>query len=791
MYCTDQLGNPQLVEPARTELTVELIRTLATHAVNSPAAEREAIFAAARRVSQDAQRTMPPSPRLVLIRLQDALTLLAQGELGRQELEAGALPADRHEATRQALREATELLETLDKELTREIPLRRRTAPRPGELSAEQIFSLQQHVQHQLARAYRNRALLFDPASSDRLSLLIQATETLQRPLTQLPPDDPLVQAIQLDLAECQRLLGRLDEAAQLVAGLDIEGIDASVRLRARAELIRLAIAKNNLPAMQRFIDLGRTAAGQSAAELDFAWFEAFLLQARRASEGKDLDAARRFQDQAAETARFLDETYGPYWGRRADQLLVAAIPRGAGVVNVPLLSRTADSLFLKGDFDRAIAAYDDASAQARAAGDLNASFDLAYKAALVEQKRERHAESARRFRNLGKAFAAHPQAAQAHLLAAWHLAQVVKTDAGATSDYEAILREHLALWPTAESAAQARIWMGRLEENRQQWAAAIEAYGGVPRGSPHFAAAIAGLATCWPQRLAQQAAAGVLKTDEVTQALRQFQQAMVGPENQLPERFSAAEQTAALAAAELVLNYQPTAAAEAEGMLRAALARSPDAPSAWKSAAQAQLVVALAGQPSRQDEALALVREVGSSSTEQMLALLAGLSQVARQSRAETRGPIARVQLAAVDLLWPSRAQLPVAARHSLDRVRAEALAAAGRRDEALAAYAQLVKEQPDNGTIQEDYADLLLAGTDKTSLTAALSQWRIIASRTKPRTPRWFKAKYSVALAQLQLGDPAGAATLLRFLLETPPGLKGTGWEEPFGKLLARCAN
>ncbi|MDX1947774.1 MAG: hypothetical protein SFU86_20420 [Pirellulaceae bacterium] len=80
-------------------------------------------------------------------------------------------------------------------------------------------------------------------------------------------------------------------------------------------------------------------------------------------------------------------------------------------------------------------------------------------------------------------------------------------------------------------------------------------------------------------------------------------------------------------------------------------------------------------------------------------------------------------------------------------------------------------------------------MAGTDKGSLTAALSQWRIIASRTKPRTPRWFKAKYSVALAQLQLGDPAGAATLLRFLLETPPGLKGTGWEEAFTKLLARC--
>ena len=382
---------------------------------------------------------MPPSPRIVLVRLQDALTLLAQGEMGRQELQAGALAADRQEVTRQALRDATELLESLDKELAREIPLRHRTPPRPGELSAEQLFSLQQHVQHQLARAYRNRALLFDSASSDRLSLLIQASETLQKSLAQLPADEPLAQTMQLDLAECQRLLGRTGEAAQLVGGLDADGIEPGVRLRARAELIRVAIAQNNLAAMQRLIELGRTEGSQSAAELDFAWFEAFLVQARIAGEAKDLEATRKWQDQAAETARFLDETYGPYWGRRADQLLVAAIPRGAGVVNVPLLSRTADSLFLKGDFDQAIAAYDDASAQARAAGDLNAAFDLAYKAALVEQKRERHAVAARRFRTLGKGLATHPQAAQAHLLAAWHQAQAVKADAGGTSDYEAM----------------------------------------------------------------------------------------------------------------------------------------------------------------------------------------------------------------------------------------------------------------------------------------------------------------------------------------------------------------
>ena len=54
----------------------------------------------------------------------------------------------------------------------------------------------------------------------------------------------------------------------------------------------------------------------------------------------------------------------------------------------------------------------------------------------------------------------------------------------------------------------------------------------------------------------------------------------------------------AALAAAELILLHQPEQAHAAEQMLEQALSQSPDAPAPWKAAAQAQLVIALAGPP-------------------------------------------------------------------------------------------------------------------------------------------------------------------------------------------------
>ena len=716
-YCRDKLQRTGAQDAAQASLTIELIRTLAGHAANGKPEEREALWSEARQAAAEFMRRTPPHPRAILVRLQDALTPLAIGELARQEFEAGALPAQRLDPALAALREATNLLEVLDRELTREIPLRRRAPPAQGGLSADELFSLQQHVQHQLARAQRNRALLFERGSDDRVALLSAAALTLQRPLTQLSADEPLLAQIQLDLAQCQRLLGRLDEAGQLAAALDHEGTPPVIRLRARAELVRLAIAQVNPAAIQRLLDEGRGEAGESSAELDFAFLEAQLTLARLASEGKwplasakpAAENSKEYQDQAAETAELLEEEHGPYWGRRADQLLVTSLPRGSGRGNLQLLARTADSLYVKGEMGQAIAAYDEASAQARADGELNAAFDLAYKAALAEQGRKKHVEAANRLRILSKSFATHAQAPPAHLLAAWNAAQVASANPAAVNSYATILREHLNTWPAADTGPQARVWLGKLKELQAAWEEAIEAYDGVPRSSPHFHAAIAGLARAWPARLAELAAAGKPTAEAAAEAIQSLKSALVDDANKLPEQWTETDRAIALAAAELIARYQPSDAAQAVELLEAAMHQADEAPAQWKAAANLTLTLAAAELPAR--------------------------------------------------------------------------------RGEALASLAKLARDDPDNAAIQEKYADLLLAAGDAASLKLALDRWRIIASRSKPRTPRWHKAKYSVALAQYRLNDRAGAATLLKYLLETPPGLKGTEWEARCTDLLHQC--
>ena len=267
------------------------------------------------------------------------------------------------------------------------------------------------------------------------------------------------------------------------------------------------------------------------------------------------------------------------------------------------------------------------------------------------------------------------------------------------------------------------------------------------------------------------------------------FKRALTGPDNRWPERWTDADRTAALAAAELIVAYQPGSASDAEELLRRSLVGAFDAPPLWQIAAQAQLVVAVAAQGGRQRDALTELDAIGAASADQMLAVLAGLSQVAERSPERSRAQIANVQLAAVAMIAKARDPLNREQQVTLARVEAEALAATGRRDQALVAYEQLAKSDLASGAVQAGYARMLIASSDPAQLRQALDQWRIVANRSQPRTPRWFEAKYSVALAQFKLGDRAEATTLIRYFLETPPGLSGTEWDAKFRELLRRC--
>ena len=101
----------------------------------------------------------------------------------------------------------------------------------------------------------------------------------------------------------------------------------------------------------------------------------------------------------------------------------------------------------------------------------------------------------------------------------------------------------------------------------------------------------------------------------------------------------------------------------------------------------------------------------------------------------------------------------------------------------------AQLVKDQPDSGPVQEAYAASLLESGDAKLLQAALAQWQRIARRSEPSKPRWLRAQYSAALTHFKLGDKTSAAAVLRSAPNKPPGSLTTEWREQYQALLKQC--
>ncbi len=786
-FCKERLSLPALDDVSRAELTVELLRTHTLHAIHEALPQRAIWFKQAHDVAADYSRGK--QPRGVLVQLQDALAWMAEGELAAAEFRAGVIAATELDRALTPLRTAATALENLDKQLSREIPLVRRRALAPGELSADELFSLQQHVLHQWARVCRTRGELYAAKSPDRIALIQQAQEILKTPLTQLVPEEPLANQVRLELAICERLLGNFQQASELLALLDADPKPAALRLNARAERVRAALEGRNLAAALQLHQQGRTLAGHSAPELDLAWLETYIAAWQQAQQQRNAVDSQAWQEKAAGMARFLQQTHGTYWGRRGDQLLVHALGGSAGGAGAAVLARTADNFYLKGELDQAATTYEKAADQAFAAGDANSAFELAFKGALVQQKRQLFADAARRLRAVAMREVSHPQAPVAHLQACWNAAQEVRRDPQTAESYVSLLNEHLQNWSEDESSAQAAIWLGQWHSAKGQWREAFAAYALTPRGSTKLSEAVPLAATAAKQWLAGLVEAGKSPTAELPVAVGFFQQVLFEGDTRLPERWTQTHRDAALAVAELRLAYDSNAAAEVEALLSAAIQSTVDPPAAWLQEAALQRLLALAVLPGREREALAAIEQSAGASPQQLLAGVDRLSKIAVTSPPSLRAVVARLQLQTIALLDSRRNVLQPAERVTLDRVRAEALLLSGKRDDAFALYAKLVKENPDNGPLQEGYADALLTSTDKATLQQALDQWRRIAARTKARTPRWFKAKYSVALAQYKLGDKQAAGQLLHYTLETPPGLDGTGWQAPFAELLKRC--
>ncbi len=793
-YCHDRLDDPDLDDAQRAILVIERSRCLAEWAASSSADVRGPLWDRATKAIDDFAQQNANHPRRLPIRLQGALAVLARGELARQEAQVVAerdrllLEARTH--VRTAIRRLRELSDQVDADL------RLANMPgggRPPELSSRELASLRNRVQYELARAYRNQARCYDAKSADRSAALAQAIKLLDL-LARLDPADPLLWKSRLDLIRCYRLVPNETATRRLLGGLEQQQPPDSIRLRARAEHILLALAAGRLDEATGVMKLGRAIGNVTSPELDLAWLDAYLRLWREAVETDDQRQADASRAGADGMVRLMESLYGPYWSRRAEMLLAGSVRATPEGTDLAMLVRAAESSYRSGRLDDSMQAYDRAATLATEQGDPNKAFELGHLAATIEHQRDAHASAGARYRRIATTLPSHEKAAGAHLLAVFHAAQLAKERPDEFLDtYRDLLREHLKLWPQGPSTGPIQWQLGRLHEYERQWTDAIAAFRMVPPDSDKHVLAVEAAGRCWRRWLAELQADGQPTQAIAQDAVAWFESLLIGPDGRLSKQFDAVAQKAVLELAQLQRDHIPSGHAPTQTLLRAVIDGSPDASPKWKSTARAMLVHSLAAGD-RPAEAAEVLTQLSAGSAGELLELLQGLSRAAATAEESARSELAQLQLSTIRLLAARRNELDAAAVQSLERIHAQAMADVARTDKsllprALAKYQAVAETYSTDATIQEAYAQFLLRQNDPELVELALQKWRELERRSPQRSRRWFLAKYSMADAHHRLGDDARAVKIITLLQLVHSDLGGPTMEEKFLELLKAC--
>lgn len=784
----ERLGHPSLSDETRLELTLELSRTWAEHALASPVEQQAARWTQAQEVLDDFLARYPRHPKLLLVRAQGALVELARAQRLREDAELANEDLSATKAARDALRGAVARAKGLHGDVETQLhgpaPDGKRQA---GMLTLAELQSLELNVRLHWARGLREQALSYRETSADRINSLSQALEVL-KPLGTLEPNTSFAWSARLDEIGCLRMIEDATAAEHRLQALASAVPPPELQGHLRAERTRVALARGQLDEALAEAAPGAPRGPSDWSEADLALLETYLALWAQAELRRQRARGAEWERAASDQTESIVREHGLRAARRADLLLARHL---AGREEAPLPAtqlRVAEGLDRGGKPVEALAAYDRTVELARAQGLAELAFSAELAAARVEQEQEHFGAAAERFRALALKAPQHPRAAEAHLLAVHCAAQQARSQpAPELEAYQRLLVEHLATWPKGSTAAQAQSWLGRLHEQQGDYAAAIEMLSRIKSDAPQFAEAVPAIGRSyenWLAALRQQRR----PTAAIAAKAVAYFDAIVAPGGTLPRSWTPLERAAAIAEARILLRQSPRDAQRAEALASAALDGQPPPTPDEQHALQA-LRIAASVAADRVLQAAQAWEQSPLSAGPQSLWLVETLAELRGSAAADRRSAIARLELTIVDDLAGEAAKLAPATRLELERRRAELLAITGRRSEAVGSLTALASQHPSDGQTQEALAQLL-GGGDRFSVLQAVDKWREVAGKCRPGSPRWWRAHYGLARAQLDLGQTAECLATIKRVGGTPGDFGGEEMKARFVQLKRECA-
>ena len=802
-YALSRLTDSELPPAQRAILAVELSKVFAAHAAEATS------VAEANELWTRAEETLTPllsakdNPRWAAVRSRHATLLCDRAlvEFWQSRLDPDSV-AKRQSAV-QATQSALTAMQSIAPETSK--PSKPSTSSRPkptanpkstaeGSLSSVELRHLGDEIDYLIVRMNLNLAQLL-PIGANRAAALMEA-EKGGTALARHANSD-FVWPARLARVEALRLQGDPEKAiayaqSLLAPELTRELADALVAEQARARLVL------NTPtdAIQLILEHGEAKQGPSclSPELRAIVIECLLASSAATPNPKDKALAADLEQQIAAQQKMIT---GP-WRAYADAVVARSTETRQYGEKLAAIVREGRLAAQRHDWSAATIAYEQAAQEATALGKLSlaAEFEfirasLAIEAGQLELASHILAEYTTRFPN-------DPRAADAHLLAAWTLGRLNNEEPSPArrSAYIEQLKDHVTRYPHSPTQVEAQ-WSLAVDAIRhQEWVIAIDSLEAIPADHPRATEAAAQLPYCYEQGFSQVAEKSDLPAWEQRADSAFRRQIATWPHP--PAGWSLSQSENALRWARVLLRFRDRQYAEAEQLLShiglshelevREMARdgSPLNP-AWGRllpAATQLRVISLAGL-GRTGEAEKLLLSEATTSADDLLATLSGLSEIASSLNAESRHALGRIQLAAARRLDEQRASLSPEKATLVDRCLAEAYVATGDLPEALAIYETLLKAHPRDRQLLQAIGTLSLQHGQPADQQRAKSAYRQLESCDPAGSPAWLRTRLQVARVSLQLGEIAESEKLLKVTRILYPELGGAELKSEYGEL------
>lgn len=773
LFCREKLAQTELSPMDQADLLIQWVQTQVARASGLPIDQQNAAWDAARQTLEEFLQTHPNHPRRELLVVQHALTLLARGQLLRQEWEMDPQRSEWRAMAAETLREANAELSAADRVIVDLLPERQRQSSAEL-LSTAQLMALQNNVQYQLAQCFLNSALLYGAdQSAARVDSLTQIQERLDQIKRRVQPDDPLNWKIVALRMECARRLNNYTEAEAIGSSIDWKTLPNDARADLWNERIQNALAQDKtdaaiawLPELSGFY--------VSHPQLCLSLVELFLDMAAKTAEPRE---RQTWQERADQTIRVLETYHGPYWVRRANLLLLDNSSEAHRSGHRDLIVRVADELVRKEQYEEALQILDLAAQRAEGDGQPSDAIELAVRAAYIQQSRGRHREAVDRLRLTSAAYPQQALAAEAHLAACWNLAKLIPDQPELLEEYERLLREHLQRWPNSKTADQAASWLLPILRRQKQWTEILQVVSGMQPQSAEFAKAVGIACAAITVELARTAREA---PEQLNEQARQFQ-AMLADWSTRATGDASAENSSALsrigeARIQIGLAYLDMDLNSAIESLRQLLTSTDESQAQKRVLAWLALCRALNGESVSELERGTLSVDDGGM-----------WLQVAEARRTEkTRGEVAKLIATQSESLRKSGTSLDRTTTVRWEMAMAESLWDSNQTDQAAERFAALQAQYPDIIDIQVRFARMIERDSSTQWAQKGVELWRAIGASAPLRSDIWFTAKLELARLLVAQDKWDEAEKVLVYLQTVPPGWEQSKLKSEFEALL-----